>query len=77
MGFKAFDVVRVTAINTDKLLVSDAFNTRAPKVGDIATILEVYGDPYGFELECCDIAGNTEWLIGVQEKDVRIELVNI
>lgn len=77
MSFKVYDVVRLIAIDNDELLLSDAFNIRAPKVGDIATILEIYSDPPGFELECCDKSGSTEWLLGVQENDVLLELVNI
>jgi hypothetical protein len=77
MSFKAYDVVRLIAINNDKLSLPDTFNTRPPTVGDIATILEIYNDPPGFELECSDNVGGTVWLLGVQEKDVQLELVNI
>nr|WP_315473175.1 hypothetical protein [uncultured Undibacterium sp.] len=77
MSFKAYEIVRLIAINNGELLLSDAFKRRPPKLGDIATILEIYSDPPGFELECSDKAGNTVWLLGFQEKDVQLELVNI
>ncbi|MFC0351067.1 hypothetical protein [Undibacterium danionis] len=77
MSFKIYDVVRLIAINSDELCLGDAFNTRPPQVGDIATILEIYDNPPGFELECSDKLGGTVWLLGFQEKDVQLELVNI
>ena len=75
MKFKIYDVVRLVAINNQQMLESDTFNLSPPKVGDVATILEIYDDPPGYELECCDEYGITVWLLGFREGDIRLESV--
>lgn len=57
---KQFDVVKVTAIRSDRFAAGDTFDKRAPKIGDVGTILEVYPDAY--EVECSDSDGSTIWL---------------
>ncbi len=75
--FKSYDVVRVVAI-LDKASVcaNDPNCRRPPKVGDVATILEVYDDPYGFELECCGVDGFTIWLGGYSPSQLLLAPVN-
>jgi len=73
MIHKLYDVVRVVAINNQQLLESNVFDLRPPRIGDVATILDVYDDPAGYELECSDETGVTLWLIGCTEKDVELE----
>lgn len=57
---KQFDVVEVTAIRGDRFASEEVFFKRAPAVGDVGTILEVYADAY--EVECSDSDGSTIWL---------------
>ncbi|GGX11758.1 hypothetical protein [Undibacterium macrobrachii] len=77
MNFKIYDVVRLLGMSANCEFVSDAFNLRVPKVGDVATIVEVYEHPPGYILECCDQTGASEWMLVFEEKDVQLELVNI
>jgi len=73
-SFKTYDVVRVIAILDKKTVIVDAPNQRRPpKVGDLATILAVYDDPYGFELECCDADGSTIWLGSYLPSQILLE----
>ena len=57
---KQFDVVKVTAIRSGRFAGEDVFYKRAPIVGDVGTILEVYADAY--EVECSDSDGSSIWL---------------
>jgi len=41
----------------------------------IATVLEVYENPSGYELECSDSDGITIWLGGYFPEDLSLELV--
>ncbi|WP_426270065.1 DUF4926 domain-containing protein [Dyella kyungheensis] len=54
---KQFDVVKVTAIRGDRFTGEEVFFKRAPVVGDVGTILDVYADDY--EVECSDSDGST------------------
>ena len=76
MQFKQYDVVKIKNFTTKKRKRGDVFNKRSPKVGDVATIVELYKDPLGYELECCDANGITEWLIAFQPNEVELELIN-
>lgn len=60
--FSAYDVVRIERLPA-RDASDDAFNLRPPRVGDIATIIEIYTDPPGYELECSGQDGITQWLI--------------
>ena len=72
--FSQYDVVRVVSILDKASVLVDALNCRRPpKVGDLATILEVYNDPYGFELECSDSDGYTVWLGGYTPTQLLLE----
>lgn len=57
---KPFDVVKVIAIRGDRFAGQELFDKRAPVVGDVGAILEVYDDAY--EVECSDVDGSTLWL---------------
>ncbi|MEL6105403.1 MAG: hypothetical protein AAFU85_05180 [Planctomycetota bacterium] len=73
-SFGPYDVVRVVSILDEATVIVDAPNCRRPpKMGNIATILEVYQDPYGFELECCDANGATIWLGGYTPAQLLLE----
>lgn len=75
MKFEQYDVVRVTALPLRLDAQTDAFNLRAPVVGDIATIIEVYTSPPGYELECSDRDGVTQWMIAFHPDEIKLEAV--
>ena len=73
-AFKQYDVIRVIEILTPKEFHADSFNSRPPRVGDEATIVEVYLEPgLGFELECCDPSGVSLWLQTFGPDDLEVE----
>lgn len=57
---KQFDVVKAIAVRDNRFASDEGFDKRAPLVGDVGTILEVYADAY--EVECSDLDGSTIWL---------------
>ena len=76
MKFNQYSVVKIISIN--RKINADDFdlNKRAPKVGDIATIIEIYEKPsLGYELECTDKNGITEWLATFAPEDADFELI--
>jgi hypothetical protein len=77
MQFKQYDVVKVKALHVEVGKDSDAFNIRIrqPVVGDVATIIEVYSKPPGYELECSDGNGITQWLLAFGQGDIELDLV--
>ena len=74
MRLSQYDVVRVVAISKVKAPESE-IDQRPPIVGDVATILEVYDNPPGYELECSDSEGITIWLGGYSLNDMSLKLV--
>ena len=75
MDFKQYDAVRLKKINVPIPCAKDEFNLRQPELGDIAYIIEIYSNPPGYELECSDANGITQWLISFSHEDVELELV--
>lgn len=75
MEFRQYDVVRLKELPSHVNEQGDAFNLRQPVVGDIATIIEIYSKPLGYELECSDSAGVTQWLIAFHPDEIELELV--
>jgi hypothetical protein len=75
MGFAQYDVVRVKALRKQVVVEQDAFNKRNPMIGDVATIVEVYTSPPGYELECSDADGITEWLLAFAPEEIVLEKV--
>lgn len=74
MKFSQYDVVRLTSLRAPLPGKDDEFNLRSPIVGDVATIVEIYSDPPGYELECSDVNGITQWLIALRPDDIKLEL---
>jgi len=74
MQFRQYDVVRVKALTVQPNTPLDEFNRRQPVIGDVATIVEIYSSPPGYELECSDADGITQWLIAFGPDDVELEL---
>ena len=75
MQFAQYDTVRVVGLHKAVDFERDSFNQRAPRIGDIACIVEVYSDPSGYELECSADNGETEWLLAFSPNDIELELV--
>jgi hypothetical protein len=75
MQFAQYDVVKVKSFLTEKLAEVDACNRRPPRVGDVATVIEIYSNPIGYELECSDTDGITEWMIAFEPHEVELELI--
>jgi hypothetical protein len=74
MQFKQYDMVKVKALHVEVAKDFDAFNIRQPVVGDVATIIEVYSKPPGYELECSDGSGITQWLLAFGPDDIELDL---
>ena len=76
MNFKLYDTIKIVEIlNPEKMLKSE-FNLVAPKADDIAAIVEIYTSPtIGYELECSNCDGITQWLVTFGPEDIIMELV--
>ena len=70
---KQYDVVRVIAIPEPSVLAKAEPYQRAPRVGDCATVVELYTDPPGYELECSDSEGSTIWLGAFAPDDLVLD----
>lgn len=75
MKFAQYDVVRIVAICKPLIDSDDVFNLRRPVVGDVATIVEIYSTPPGYELECSNSSGITQWLTAFTPNEIELELV--
>jgi len=75
MKFAQYDVVRLVAIRRPLTESDDAFNLCRPVVGDVVTIVEIYSTPPGYELECSDGSGTTQWLMAFAPNEIELELV--
>ena len=73
--FKQYDAVRLARFIAPPLQSHDKFNLRPPMVGDIAYIVEVYSNPIGYELECSDSYGITQWLMAFSPDEIELEFV--
>lgn len=74
MQFNQYDVVRIKALALQADTHPDDFNRRLPVVGDVATIVEIYSMPPGYELECSVADGITQWLVAFTLDEVALEL---
>ena len=75
--FEALDVVRLVRFVKTFEYVKDPSNRRRPKVGDMATILKVYrSGTLGYQLECKDGRGKTQWVLSFRIDEIDLELVH-
>lgn len=74
MRLQRYDVVRLMGIRVPLAALADEFNLRQPVVGDVATIVEIYSKPAGYELECSDGNGITQWLMAFGFDEIELEL---
>jgi hypothetical protein len=70
---KQFDRVRILALRDNQ--ASSLVGSRSPQVGDIATVVDLYNHPLGYELECTTPQGKTLWLESFAHDEVSLELV--
>ena len=69
-----YEVVRVVLLRGNRTFSASVANLRAPEVGDIGTILEVYTQPQAaYEVECSDPAtGLTNWLEAMYPDEIEL-----
>ncbi len=72
---KQYSVVKIKSLYTEFKHSDQSFGSRAPRVGDEGTIVEVYGDD--FYIECSDKNGVTIWLEIIGPNDADLELLYI
>ena len=77
MPFTQYDAVRIKGFASTPApeIVGGPCNSRVPQIGDIATNIEVYENPSGYELECSDSDGITVWLLAFGADEIDMELV--
>jgi len=71
-----YSTVRIVALHRefDQSSVERRFDRRLPRIGDVATVVEVYRSPsLGYELECSRPDGTNEWLITFSPEDAELE----
>jgi hypothetical protein len=74
MRFAQYDVVNVKAFHKEMMFEPDGMNWRPAQTSDVATIIEVYNDPSGYELKCCGPGGVTEWLLAFAPEDIELQV---
>jgi hypothetical protein len=69
-----YEVVRVVLLRGNRTFSASVANLRAPEVGDIGTILEVYTQPeVAYEVECSDSGtGRTIWLEAMYPEEIEL-----
>ncbi len=72
---KIYDVVNIKELHKLIDFQRDGMSVRAPSVGDVATVIEVYTNPQGYELECSGKDGITIWLYAFALEEVELEVV--
>lgn len=70
-----YDVVKVKKLHRPIDFQPDGTSFRAPAVGDVAAVIEVYTNPPGFELECSGKDGITIWLHAFAPEDLELEVI--
>ena len=75
--FQQHDVVRIVKMVRNFEYVKSPINLRRPAVGDRCTIVEIYDNAeLGYELECTNAAGETQWLLTYAANEIELELVS-
>jgi hypothetical protein len=76
MSFQQYDVAKLKGLRVPLPDLFDEFNLRRPIIGDVVTIIEIYSEPPGYELECSDSDGITQWMMAFRPEDVELELLS-
>ncbi|MEW6023671.1 MAG: hypothetical protein AB1807_16195 [Pseudomonadota bacterium] len=74
-SIQIYDVVRIKDLRQPVDFQPDGTSVRAPSVGDVAAVIEVYSNPPGYELECSGKDGITIWIWSFAPEDVELEVV--
>ncbi|WP_090368217.1 hypothetical protein [Ferrimonas sediminum] len=72
---KQYSVVRIKRLKKQFEHSDLSVGTRAPRAGDVATVVDVYDD--AFDLECSDDDGSTLWLELFRPDDADLDIVSI
>lgn len=72
---RQYSVVKIKSLKKDFTHAEKIIGSRLPKVGDVGTIVEVYGA--AFDIECSDENGITIWLEIFEPGDADLELLYI
>jgi hypothetical protein len=72
---KIYDVVWLTALLQPVDFEPDGVSVRAPCIGDVATIVEVYENPFGYELEFSGSDGITKRLRTFAPSDFELKKI--
>jgi hypothetical protein len=70
---KRHDAVMITELRQPTR--SGAGDIRPPQAGDVAWVIEVYDYPSGYELECSDKNGITEWMQAFSPAEITLEKI--
>jgi hypothetical protein len=73
---KIYDVVQIKRLHKPIVFHPDGTSVRAPIVGDVAAVIEVYTTPLGYELECSGKDGITIWLHAFAPDEVELEVAS-
>lgn len=58
-----YDVIKIVEFNVQQAAFSDESNLRQPSAGKGRIIIEVYSLSTGYELECSNEDGITQWIV--------------
>ncbi len=72
---KLHDVVRIIELLQPVRSELREGAVRQPHVGDVAWVIEIYKNPPGYELECSDKNGNTEWMQAFSTDKIKLEKI--
>lgn len=72
-----YDYIQIISIHRN-FSQKDVFpGKRLPEIGDIAAVIEIYDKlELGYELECVNRDGETDWLITVKNSDLEFKKIN-
>ncbi len=71
-----YDIIKITKVKKEIDKSNLTFCEALPKVGDIATVLEIYDKPtLAFECECSNKDGTTRWLLALSPDDINFERI--
>ncbi|KAF7783526.1 hypothetical protein PRUB_a3316 [Pseudoalteromonas rubra] len=72
---KQYSVVKIISLNKVFIHSEKSIGSRAPKVGDVGTIVDIYGE--AIDIECSDENGMTVWLELFEPGDADLKLLHI
>ena len=72
---KFYDAVRITELRQPIRSNLAEGDIRKPQIGDTAWVIEIYQSPPGYELECSDKNGVTEWMQAFSADEIKLEKV--